>query len=193
MMKPEPNILPIIEAAPVAKAMSVQDRKPDAVLKREKPKASKFEKGLMAVADFFSALLFATLLGLLVFSILARDILHFPTPWLEEITTLTAVYAVAFASIGAWLRGAHIAVDIVPMALKGRWKTGLKLFLQIFSIFFFVAATYGALEMLDRSQNNRTTALALSYSYYYAGLVIAFGGMLIAAVIRTIEMANGDK
>lgn len=144
------------------------------------------EKTLVKITELFSGIMLMGLVGLLVLSILSRDVIRFPVPWLEEIATLITIYAVAFASIGAWSRGAHIAVELVPMAIKGVWHSRYALFLQILSIVFLVLAAWGAAEMMQRSANNRTTALSMSFSIYYGGLLLAFAGMVFASLLRLV-------
>ncbi|APX18060.1 hypothetical protein BWR17_19440 (plasmid) [Phaeobacter inhibens] len=144
------------------------------------------ERMLVQITDLFSGIMLMGLVGLLVLSILSRDVIRFPVPWLEEIATLITIYAVAFASIGAWSRGAHIAVELVPMAIKGVWHSRYALFLQILSIVFLVLAAWGAAEMMQRSANNRTTALSMSFSIYYGGLLLAFAGMVFASLLRLV-------
>jgi TRAP-type C4-dicarboxylate transport system permease small subunit len=144
------------------------------------------EKTLVRVTDLFSGVMLMGLVGLLVLSILSRDVIRFPVPWLEEIATLITIYAVAFASIGAWSRGAHIAVELVPMAIEGVWHSRYALFLQILSLVFLVLAAWGAAEMMQRSANNRTTALSMSFSIYYGGLLLAFAGMIFASLLRLV-------
>lgn len=144
------------------------------------------ERMLVQITDLFSGIMLMGLVGLLVLSILSRDVIRFPVPWLEEIATLITIYAVAFASIGAWSRGAHIAVELVPMAIKGVWHSRYALLLQILSIVFLVLAAWGAAEMMQRSANNRTTALSMSFSIYYGGLLLAFAGMVFASLLRLV-------
>ncbi|KPD11610.1 hypothetical protein AN476_14875 [Phaeobacter sp. 11ANDIMAR09] len=144
------------------------------------------EKTLVKITELFSGIMLMGLVGLLVLSILSRDVIRFPVPWLEEIATLITIYAVAFASIGAWSRGAHISVELVPMAIKGVWHSRYALFLQILSIVFLVLAAWGAAEMMQRSANNRTTALSMSFSIYYGGLLLAFAGMVFASLLRLV-------
>lgn len=145
------------------------------------------EKTLVRATDLFSGVMLMGLVGLLVLSILSRDVIRFPVPWLEEIATLITIYAVAFASIGAWSRGAHIAVELVPMAIKGVWHSRYELFLQILSIVFLMLAAWGAAEMMQRSANNRTTALSMTFSIYYGGLLLAFAGMVFASLLRLVD------
>jgi len=151
------------------------------------------EKAMVAVTDVFSGTMLMGLVGLLVLSILSRDVLQVPIPWLEEIATLTTIYAVAFASIGAWSRGAHIAVELLPMAIKGPWHGRYAILLQVLSIIFLILAAWGAAEMMQRSANNRTTALSLSFSIYYGGLLLAFGGMVLASCLRLAGEFTGSK
>ncbi|MBN9672177.1 TRAP transporter small permease [Roseibium aggregatum] len=146
--------------------------------------AETLQHALVTVTDILSGTLLMSLVGLLVLSILSRDLLHVPIPWLEEIATLVTIYAVAFASIGAWARGAHIAVELVPLSIKGRWHDRYGIFLQLFSLAFLCLTAWGAFEMMERSVNNRTTALSLSFSIYYGGLLLGFAGMALASVLR---------
>lgn len=156
-------------------------------------KVGVIEKRMVQVADLFSGTLLMALVGLLVLSILSRDVIRFPIPWLEEIATLITIYAVAFASIGAWSRGGHIAVELLPMAIKGVWNRRYAVFLQILSIAFLVLAAWGAAEMMQRSANNRTTALSMSFSIYYGGLLLAFAGMVLASVLQLITEFFGNS
>lgn len=158
-----------------------------------KRRVGAIETWLVKVADLFSGTLLMALVGLLVLSILSRDVIRFPIPWLEEIATLITIYAVAFASIGAWSRGAHIAVELLPMAIKGVWNRRYSVFLQILSIMFLVLAAWGAAEMMQRSANNRTTALSMSFSIYYGGLLLAFAGMVIASVLQLATEFFGNS
>jgi len=142
------------------------------------------ERALGRLGEAAGAAFLLALLGVIVFSILARDLIAVPTPWLEEIATLLAVYGIAFASIGAWTRGAHIAVEILPMLLSAGRRAVLGILILLISLAFLLLAASGAHEMMQRSAFNRTTALAISFTWYYAGLLIAFGGMALMIILR---------
>ncbi|MQQ10811.1 TRAP transporter small permease subunit [Epibacterium sp. SM1979] len=165
--------------------MQLEDENTDAAAIQTR-NLGRVEKTLVKITDLFSGFMLLGLVGLLVLSILSRDVIRFPVPWLEEIATLITIYAVAFASIGAWSRGAHIAVELVPMAIKGVWHSRYALFLQILSIVFLMLAAWGAAEMMQRSANNRTTALSMSFSIYYGGLLLAFAGMVFTSLLRLV-------
>lgn len=151
------------------------------------------ERFLARTGEAVGAGILLSLLTMLVFSILARDVLRIPTPWLEEIATLMAVYAVAFASIGAWSRGAHIAIEIVPMLLPPKVRRRLQFVILCLSFAFLVLAASGAAEMMDRSAFNRTTALGLSFTIYYAGLLAGFGGMAFLVIFQVGALISGRR
>jgi len=150
----------------------------------------RLERALTTAAEAGGGACLFGLLLVLVFSILARDVLAIPTPWLEEIATLLAVYAVALGSIGAWSRGAHIAIEILPMMLGPRSNAVLRVVILLISLAFLITAASGALEMMQRSAFNRTTALGLSFSWYYAGLLLAFAGMALMIMLRVMAMIH---
>ncbi|NVK41490.1 MAG: TRAP transporter small permease subunit [Oceanospirillaceae bacterium] len=143
------------------------------------------------LSDIVSATLFFALLSLLFYSVLARSLLHLPTPWLEEIGSLLCVYFVAFSAIAAWVRKAHIAIEIVPDLFRGENRERYQLLLDVICLIFVLMALTGSLSMMSRSVSNQTTVLAISYSWYYLGVAIAFGGIFITTFVRLIDTVVG--
>lgn len=139
------------------------------------------------LSDFSSAVLFCGLLLLLFFSVISRGALHLSTPWLEEVGSVLCIYFVAFSAISAWIRKAHIAVDIIPSMFSGRKSELYGVFLDLIGVIFFLMAFSGSLGMMSKSVSNKTAVLGVSYSWFYLGLAICFGGILIVTILRILD------
>jgi TRAP-type C4-dicarboxylate transport system permease small subunit len=124
------------------------------------------------------------LVCLLTLSVGLRDLLHLSLPWIEEVSTLTCIYMVAFASIYAWCRKTHISVDILLRKINSKYKIYIRIINAVLEMVFLVLAGYGCYEMIGKSFYNKTTVLAISLSYYYAGIFLCFSGMLAVSVFH---------
>ena len=96
-------------------------------------------------------------------------VLFVRSPWMlfKTITAFTVAHSITLAlSVLGWVQVQQGPVEAI-IAL---------------SIVFLALAAWGAAEMMQRSANNRTTALAMSFSIYYGGLLLAFAGMVLASV-----------
>jgi len=139
------------------------------------------------ISSKISALLLLALVGILVFSVISRDFLHVSTPWLEEVSTLVCVYMVGFGGLAAWIGRRHIAVDLLPRVVSGKAEVCLNFTILVIEICFLSMAALGCWEMIWKSTANTTTALAMSFSFYYFGVFICFFGMLLVSVFRTVS------
>ena len=139
------------------------------------------------ISSKISAFLLFVLVVILVYSVISRDFLLISTPWLEEISTLVCVYMVGFGGLAAWIGKKHIAVDLLPRLVSGKTKLCLNFTILVIEICFLSMAALGCWEMMWKSINNTTTALAMSFSFYYLGVFICFFGMLLVSIFRTIS------
>lgn len=144
-------------------------------------------RGIALACDILGVLLLASVTLLIVAAILARDVLNLGMPWAEEITTMLAVYAIAFGSVSAWVRFEHLVVDLFSHRLSVLARHLQYRLVALLSCGFFGFAAWGAFTMSTVSANNRTVSLGISFSYLYYGILIAFSGMAVLALWQALR------
>lgn len=141
-----------------------------------------FEIGaLIAFSGMFLAILI---------EVFASNVLATATPWAEELSRLLCVWTVFLASASAIKRGVHITINILLRRLSGKPFITLTLIIQIITALFLSLVFYGTLAVMKSSYEIKATALQISISYFYLGLLIGSFGMLVylfAGVVKTLK------
>jgi TRAP-type C4-dicarboxylate transport system permease small subunit len=130
------------------------------------------------------------MMGCVLLEVVARNIVHFPTTWAEELSRFMCVWTVFLGAAAAWARNTHIVINILPRRLKGLPKRMLTIMNQSLSAIFILCVWGGAISIMIAQYEAKTTALEISISWFYLGLCAGTTGMLIFhlhLMIRTIR------
>ncbi len=145
---------------------------------------------LIKAYDMGALICFCTMMGCVLLEVVARNILHFPTTWAEELSRFMCVWTVFLGAAAAWARNTHIVIDILPRRLKGLPKRMLTLMNQTLSGIFILGVWIGSIYIMIEQHEAKTTALEISISWFYLGLFVGSTGMLIfhlQLMIRSIR------
>ncbi len=145
---------------------------------------------LIKAYDLGALIRFCAMMGCVLLEVVARNIVHFPTTWAEELSRFMCVWTVFLGAAAAWARNTHIVINILPRRLKGLPKRMLTLMNQILSGIFILCVWVGAIIIMFVQYEAKTTALEISISWFYLGLFVGTTGMLIFhlhIMIRTIR------
>ena len=122
--------------------------------------------------------------------VFASNVLAMPTTWAEELSRFLCVWTVFLASASAVKRGAHIVIDILLRRLRGRLQLVVTLLIEIVTVVFLLCVFWGTITIMKSSYDMKATALQISISYFYLGLLIGSFGMLVylfEGMIRNIK------
>lgn len=163
----------------------------------------RLESGLARLLDGVAIALMATLVAVIAWSVLARQVLRVSVPWAEEVGAGLLAWMVALGAAAAWYRRGHIVIDVLLRRLAPRPRYVLVIAIELASLLLFAVAFFGSWSMMFVSAHNRTTALGISYTYLYLGLVVGLGAMILfslsylARLLRRgpgmLERPGGDE
>ncbi len=134
---------------------------------------------LIKVYDLGALICFCAMMGCVLLEVVARNIVHFPTTWAEELSRFMCVWTVFLGAAAAWARSTHIVINILPRRLRGLPKRILTTMNQGLSGIFILCVWVGAILIMIEQYEAKTTALEISISWFYLGLAIGSTGMLI--------------
>ena len=134
---------------------------------------------LIKAYDLGALICFCAMMGCVLLEVVARNIVHFPTTWAEELSRFMCVWTVFLGAAGAWARNTHIVINILPRRLKGLSKRLLTLMNQTLSGIFILCVWVGTISIMLEQYAAKTTALEISISWFYFGLSVGSTGMLI--------------
>jgi TRAP-type C4-dicarboxylate transport system permease small subunit len=119
--------------------------------------------------------------------VFASNVLSMPTTWAEELSRFFCVWTVFLASASAIKRGAHITINILLGRLSGKLSLTLTLLIQVITSLFLICVCYGTLAVMKSSYELTATALQISISYFYLGLLIGSFGMVVYLFVGMVK------
>ena len=136
-------------------------------------------RNLVRFFDFAALICFCVMMVCVLTEVAARNVIKLPTTWVEELSRLLFIWTIFLGSASAWYRGSHIMIDILPCRLSARPKLILKLVVELMTLIFLVCTWGGSIYMMVYNYEATSTALEISISYFYLGLFIGMGGIII--------------
>ncbi|MEN8188206.1 MAG: TRAP transporter small permease [Thermodesulfobacteriota bacterium] len=142
---------------------------------------------MLRIYDTGALICFIVMMGCVLIEVVARNIIHVPTTWAEELSRFMCVWTVFLGSAGAWARNTHIVINILPRRLKGLPKKMLTLMNQILSGIFILCAWIGSVYIIIEQHAAKTTAMEISIGWFYLGLFIGMTGILIFHIQQMVQ------
>ncbi len=150
-------------------------------------------KVLDKVLSTACVVLFALLVVVVVWQVFARQVLHSPAAWTEEVSRYIFVWLGLFAAALVFSERGHIAVDFVARKLPmGAQKADRVLIQLLITFFALVVLVYGGWRAGQGAWNQSLQALPFTLGQMY--LVMPVTGILIAfyAVNNIVEVLGGE-
>lgn len=147
--------------------------------------------------------LMLALVGAIFYSVVAREFLFLPVAWAEEVGAGLLAWMVLLGSAAAWSRRRHIVIDILLRKIGPRPRWVLSVTIEIASIILFAVIFRGAASMMEKSANNSTTALGISFTWLYLAIVVGVGAMILFSILHlwrlltrgtaTVDMSSPEQ
>lgn len=135
----------------------------------------------------------ALLIGVLAVChmIFTRYVIGESTTWQTEFATFSITAAMLLGSPWVLLSGGHVAVTVLPDALKGRLRHAMQLVASLAGLAFCVALAYGAwLYLLEAWHGSWTTGTVWNPPLWPALVPLALGTTLLVAQYLAIILAS---
>lgn len=115
-----------------------------------------------------------------LWQVFTRFVLQKPSSYTEELARYLLVWLGLLGGAYAVGRKAHLAIDLLPMILKGRKKLILEIVIQSFVLLFAAAVVlWGGIELVDLTLSLQQVSAALQVKLGYVYLVLPISGSLM--------------
>ncbi|MDO5698945.1 MAG: TRAP transporter small permease [Dermatophilus congolensis] len=150
---------------------------------------------LTKILEVICAVLFALLVVIVVWQVIARQLLDNPQAWTEEASRMTFVWLGLFAAALVFAERGHIAVDFVVRMFGNGAQKVVAIVVQLLIIFFALALlVWGGWVAGQGAGNQHLAALDfLTLGQMY--MVMPITGVIITlfAIENIISIANGSE
>jgi TRAP-type transport system small permease protein len=147
---------------------------------------------LVKIFDAGALISFGAMMGCVLLEVVARNVIHIPTTWAEELSRFMCVWAVFLGSAAAWHRGAHIVVNVLPRRLKHLPKKLVMILIHLLSAVFLLSVWVGSIQIMISQHANTTSALEISISWFYLAVFIGTTGMLAFHIQQMVQTIRTD-
>ncbi|MDL1891267.1 TRAP transporter small permease [Sphingobacteriales bacterium CHB3] len=133
-----------------------------------------------------------------LWQVFTRFVLQTPSSYTEELARYLLVWLGLLGGAYAVGRKAHLAIDLLPMMLKGRKKLVLEIVIQSFVLLFATAVVlWGGIELVGLTLTLQQVSAALQVKLGYVYLVLPISGALmifysITFIVENIGLLRGD-
>jgi TRAP-type C4-dicarboxylate transport system permease small subunit len=135
----------------------------------------------------------------ILIQVFARYLLHYPTPWAEELSRFLNIWAVFFAAAWAVKKGTHITIRALVARLSIQWQRRIYLVINCVISILLLAIFWGSIVMMQSSYTIFSTGLNLRMTYFYLGLCIGslamfcyYVGEIISALRNLLHQKRSE-
>ena len=144
----------------------------------------RIERMLARAMEMAAMAMMVALIGVIGYSVLARQVLRISAAWTEEVGSGLLMWMAMLGAAAVWSRRGHITIDVLPRRLPPRPRWVLAIALELAALLLFAVILWGAASMMQVSANNHTTALRISLSWLYLALVVGIGAMIAFSLLH---------
>ncbi len=138
-----------------------------------------------------AVLLLALMVVLVVGQVIGRNALDLGMPWADELARFSGVALVFLCVPLLALRGQHVAVDLVPMAMPGAFRRIFLILAEGAILAFSVLTLIGFQSFLSRAWKFSTPAIGIPNWIFYAPALIGFVLLMLVAALRIADLLGG--
>jgi TRAP-type transport system small permease protein len=144
----------------------------------------RMEAALARAMELAAMAMMAALIGVIGYSVLARQVLRISVAWSEEVGSGLLMWMALLGAAAVWARRGHIVIDVLPRRLAPRPRWCLAIAVELAALLLFAVIVWGGASMMQVSANNHTTALRISLSWLYLALVVGVGAMALFSLLH---------
>lgn len=143
-----------------------------------------------------SVFLFGIMLVSMLLQVISRYIFQRPFIWTEELTRFLFIWIIYLGCVLVSKKDEHIRIDFFLLRLPMRIRFIITLLTNILLVLFFLVVIIAGINMIIVNYKVKTTALRVSWMYFYLGITSSFFLMLIYKFdhfVRQIMLIWKDK
>ena len=137
------------------------------------------------------------LMGMMVvlgfYQVLARFVLHEPSPWTEEVLRRAMIWMVALGLSIGFRHGAHICVEIIKRAPAQWIRSGVTLLVFWLTLLFLVTLVWLGADMAWRVRFQTFGSLDISMTWAYAAIPVGAAFSVVALLARFIDERSDEE
>ena len=142
---------------------------------------------------WLSVLLLIAIAMLVVGQVVMRNIFSIGLHWADELARWFGI-ALVYLTIPYLLdQSTHIAVELLPNRLKGRWRTAARAFSELAVATFAGLSLFAFYGFLERAARFRTPALELPNLIFYMPAIIGIALLGVIAIMRASTLLRGKE
>jgi len=138
-----------------------------------------------------AVLLLALMVVLVVGQVVGRNAFDLGMPWADELARFSGVALVFLCVPLLALRGQHVAVDLVPLAMRGALRRICLVLAEGAVLAFSVLTLIGFQSFLSRAWKFSTPAIGIPNWIFYAPALIGFVLLMLVAALRIADLLCG--
>lgn len=132
----------------------------------------KIEDFIVQVTGWLLAALMFIMMVDIFAAVVVRYVLHTALNFSEELGRYTFCWIVFIGMARCVAADAHVALDLLPNALKGRPAKYLKTLIYILCLAFFVALTYAGFSLCELGMRQKSATMRIPMNYVYSCIPI---------------------
>ncbi|AKK11337.1 TRAP transporter small permease [Corynebacterium uterequi] len=141
-----------------------------------------------------SAVLFGLLVVTTTWQVIARQVIHQPSTWSEELAKLLFVWLAFLGSALLFGERGHIAVDFLARRLPVVGQRVAQCFVQLMVLLFaLVGMVWGGVLSSSIAWNQNMTALPVNLGWVYTVIPIAGVFIAVFAAMDLVAVARGTQ
>lgn len=129
--------------------------------------------------------LFAVLVGIVFFQVVARYVFNRPPVWTEELARYCQVWIILLTSPLCIRKGSHLAVDYFGHRLQPSRRRRLDILTGFLIIFYTAVVTVHGVRLAVVGRFQVSPAMGINMSVVFLVLPVSGALMLVEAVLRT--------
>jgi TRAP-type C4-dicarboxylate transport system permease small subunit len=127
----------------------------------------------------------ASVVGLI--QVVSRFILNQPTTWSETLVRALLIWMVYLGACGAMRVGAHVSVDILYRACRGRARDALEAFITLATLLLLAILVWFGWDMAYRVRFQNLAGLEISVSWIYAAIPVGSALSIVAVLAHYFD------
>lgn len=149
----------------------------------------KFHEITEKVMTALAAVLLAAMVTVVMIQVIARYIFVIATPWTEEGARILMIWICFIGSAAVMIRGDHLMVDVLYHRFNNTTRRYLRIVFDLVTLVFACILFRYAIALLSNPMiwNGSTTVIHLPLFWYYGGLPISMGVVVLFELMDLIE------
>ncbi len=150
-------------------------------------------KGIRKTTEIVIIILFAVLVAVVFYQVVARYIFNDPPSWTEELARYCQVWIILLTSSICIRKGSHLAVDYFSHRLSVGVKKNINIVMSSLIVLYILIVIIFGWKLMVVGQYQLSPALQIKMSFVYVIFPLSGVLMLLEAVLKTTDLIKERK